>query len=122
MSRPLTNSPTGWWIAGILERQSRDEQVTFWNNYRLVRAEHWRDAFRRALAQGSADEVSGRRAFRGDTTFMGVTELLPIYDAFEDGAELWWQQIDGGSPAADVPIVFSEDEMEAFYEQRLDDE
>ena len=111
------SSPTGWWVAGLLERLSLDGKIEYWNNYRLVRAVHWREAFQRARAQGNSDCDAGRRAFSGETIFLGITDLLPIYDELEDGAELWWQKLDGDATRTGLPLeVFTEAELEAIYE------
>ena len=98
-------SPTGWWIAGLLERHKNSSRAAYWNNYRLIRAEHWRDAFQRALAHGRRDSEVGSRAFNGITEFVGVTDLVPIYDPFEDGAEVLWQEYDSPEDiAAGAPL------------------
>jgi hypothetical protein len=118
MKPPQNTSPTGWWIAGLLERHSRDGKTIYWNNYRLVRAVHWREAFHRAVAHGQSDCETGRRAFSGETDFVGITDLLPVYDEFEDGTELWWQEFeDDKSTDASLPLdIFTEAELEAIYE------
>lgn len=111
-------SPTGWWIAGLLERRKDSSRVVYWNNYRLVRAEHWRDAFQRALAHGRRDGEVGSQAFSGITEFVGVTDLVPIYDPFEDGAEVLWQECElpeNGSKILPLDI-YSEEELAAIYE------
>lgn len=111
-------SPTGWWIAGLLERHKNSGRAAYWNNYRLIRAEHWRDAFQKALAHGRSDCEIGSREFSGSTEFVGVTDLVPIYEPFEDGAEMLWEEYDqpeGSSEEAPLD-TYSEAEMAAFYE------
>ncbi len=111
-------SPTGWWIAGLLERHKNSSRAAYWNNYRLIRAEHWRDAFQKALAYGRSDSEVGSRAFSGITEFVGVTDLVPIYDAFEDGAEMLWKECDSPEDSSEgAPLdTYSEAEMAAIYE------
>ena len=111
-------SPTGWWIAGLLERHQNSSRAEYWNNYRLIRAEHWRDAFQRALAHGRSDSEVGSRAFSGGTEFLGVTDLVPIYEPFEDGAEMLWQEYDSPEDSSEgAPLdTYSEAEMAAIYE------
>lgn len=111
-------SPTGWWIAGLLERNESPERAAYWNNYRLIRAGHWRDAFRKALAIGRQDGEVGNRAFSAASSFLGVTDLAPIYEPFEDGAEVLWQEFDSPENGSDeAPLdTYSETEMAAIYE------
>lgn len=92
MKKPAT-SRTGWWIAGLLEKHSNTDRPSYWNNYRLNKAGDWRTAFRKAAELGAANARVGNKAFSGHQEFIGVTDLLPIYDEFEDGAELLWQEL-----------------------------
>lgn len=110
-------SPTGWWIAGLLERHDDSDDARYWHNYRLIQAGHWRDAFQKALIFGRRDAEIGCQAFRGTSVFMGVTTLTPIYDAFEDVAEVLWEEIDppDDSPEKSPLDTFSEREMAAIY-------
>ena len=111
-------SPTGWWIAGLLERHHKPEGTIFWNNYRLIRASHWREAFSKAVAIGLDNVESGQRAFGQLWEFVGVSDLVPIYEEFEDGAEILWQEFGPDDcDSAGLPMeVFSEAEMEAVYD------
>jgi hypothetical protein len=114
-------SPTGWWIAGLLERHRKPEGSVFWNNYRIIRATHWREAFRRAVELGLSNIETGQRAFSHPQEFVGVTDLVPMYDEFDDGAEVLWQEFGPGDcDSSDLPLgVFTETEMETIYEQQL---
>jgi Domain of unknown function (DUF4288) len=114
-----STSRTGWWIAGLLVKQSGTERAPYWNNYRLVRADDWRTAFRRATEMGVSDARTCIEAFGDEQNFIGVTDLLPIYDEFEDGAELLWQELwpDKDNPDG-IPLgVYSESELESKYEE-----
>lgn len=110
-------SPTGWWIAGFLERHVHPERTVFWNNYRLIRASHWREAFGKAIALGTSSVEVSQRAFGHAQDFVGITDLVPIYEDFVDGAEVLWEELD--SPDCDssgLPLdVFTEAEMAAIY-------
>jgi hypothetical protein len=111
-------SPTGWWIAGLLEQHTHLDRTTFWNNYRLIRASHWREAFRRAIELGTSSAETGQRAFGHPQSFIGITDLVPVYDEFEDGAEILWQEFDSTDcdSARLPPDVFTEPEMAAIYD------
>jgi hypothetical protein len=112
-------SPTGWWIAGLLIKQSDSVRAPFWNNYRLVKAVDWRTAFRRATEMGLSDVRTGNEAFSKKQYFIGITDLLPIYEDFVDGAELLWQEL---WPAPDDPdgtplAVYYESDLQSKYEE-----
>ena len=100
-------------------KHSGSERAPFWNNYRLVRADDWRTAFRKATEMGVSDTRGGNDAFSDQQTFIGVTDLLPIYDEFEDGAELLWQELWPDADDLDgMPLgVYSEAELESKYEE-----
>lgn len=116
MKKPLI-SRTGWWIAGLLEKHSNSDRAPYWNNYRLIRAEDWRTAFRRATEMGEAAARVGNEAFPGRQEFIGITDLLPIYDELEDGAELLWQELwPNEDDPAGIPLeIFSEADLESEY-------
>jgi len=68
---------------------------------------------------GMSDARAGNEEFSDKQNFIGVTDLLPIYDEFEDGAELLWQELwpDADDPGG-IPIgVYSEAELESKYEE-----
>ncbi|HCN78468.1 MAG TPA: hypothetical protein DIT13_14900 [Verrucomicrobiales bacterium] len=121
MKKPAT-SRTGWWIAGLLEKHSNTDRPTYWNNYRLIKAGDWRTAFRKAAELGAANARVGNKAFSGHQEFIGVTDLLPIYDEFEDGAELLWQELEASQDDDGIPLrVFTVTDLESQYELPGDD-
>jgi len=110
-------SPTGWWIAGLLEKQPDSTHCPYWNNYRLIRADDWRTAFRRAVEMGTSDAEIGDRALAGPHAFIGVSDLVPIYDEFEDGAEILWEELEATEDGDGVPLqIFTEADLESEYE------
>lgn len=115
-------SPTGWWIAGLLEKHSFSDRPPFWNNYRLIKAEDWRTAFKKAVQMGRSSAATGAEALGSHTEFIGVTDLLPIYDEFEDGAELIWEELWPTEGAGDeIPMkIFSESDLESIYKVRTE--
>lgn len=111
-------SRTGWWIAGLLEKHSHTDRPPYWNNYRLIKAADWRTAFRKATEMGKANARAGNHAFAGHQEFIGVSDLLPIYDEFEDGAELLWEELDASEEDDGIPLrIFTETDLESQYEQ-----
>ena len=110
-------SPTGWWIAGLLERHvGTDGSIRYWNNLRIFRATTWREAFRKASAQGSSENETGAPVF-AESSFLGITNLAPIYDEFEDGAELLFEKWHCPPETDEPPLgVFTEEELESEFE------
>ena len=117
MKKPAI-SRTGWWIAGLLEKHSHTGRPPFWNNYRLIKAADWRTAFRKATEMGKANARVGNEAFSGQQEFIGVSDLSPIYDEFEEGAEILWQELDASEDDDGIPLqIFTETDLESQYEQ-----
>lgn len=117
MKRPAT-SPTGWWIAGLLHKHSDPDRAPYWNNYRLIRAHDWRTAFQKAHEMGKRDDSVGNDAFSNRQEFIGISDLLPIYDGFEDGAEVLWQELwPDDNDLNTVPLqTFTESDLELKYQ------
>lgn len=95
-------SPFGWWIASYLQRfEYYDEdkknlarRCLAWENTILIRARTREQAYRKAVAMGQSSNGSeawdSNTKRRGAWRFEGLTELLPVYDRIEDGAEISW--------------------------------
>lgn len=96
-------SPFGWWLASYLERLEFDDEdktnanrrCLTWENTILLKASSRERAFEKAIAtarRASVGETWGANGRRGQWRFEGVTELLPIYEQLEDGAEILWRE------------------------------
>ncbi|MCE9520759.1 MAG: DUF4288 domain-containing protein [Verrucomicrobia bacterium] len=118
MPKIKSTSPTGWWIAALLVKNPSGDNSAYWNNHRLVRASQWREAFRRAVQMGENDAREGDKAFGAGHEFVGVTDLVPIHDKFEDGAEILFEEYDGADndPSKPPIDVFTEAELAEIYE------
>ena len=116
--RPAT-SPTGWWIVGLLEHRSDSDGAPYWNNYRIIKSDHWITAYQRAVELGTAECETGTRAFGHKHEFIGVTDLAPIYEELEDGSEILWQEL---WPEGDgIPLVtYTESELSSIYQVEQD--
>lgn len=112
-------SRTGWWLAGLLERHSFTDRPPYWNNYRLVRADDWRSAFRKASEMGERNVITGNAAFSDHQEFLGVTDLVPLYESLEDGAELLWEELNFSEEGQNEPPlqVYSEADFEELFEK-----
>ena len=104
------HSPTGWWIVGILINNKAPASTSYWNNYRIFRGSSWVEAYEKAVANAKLESGDG-----APQEFVGISDLLPIYDEFEEGAEVIFQEIDAED---DVPTVYSFDELSKIYENK----
>ncbi len=111
-------SPTGWWIASLLEHHQAtdDRPAVYWENYRLIRASGWREAFHKAQYLGANDANDGDEEFSYRQTFIGITDLVPIHDEFEDGAEILWKEYDASQDDSTSSWVYSEEEMASLFD------
>lgn len=97
-------SPVGWYVGSYLLRfVERDEagnddagtRFLVWENTVIVRATDLEEAFRKVEAVGRAQTrpyLGGEHAAPVQWIFEGITDLLPIYEPLEDGAEIMWEE------------------------------
>jgi hypothetical protein len=95
-------SPVGWYVGSYLLRfielndsGNDDPGASFlaWENTVIVRAGDLDEAFRKVEAVGrqqTAPYRGGPDSVPVQWLFEGITDLLPIYEALEDGAEIMW--------------------------------
>jgi hypothetical protein len=94
-------SPTGWWIASYIERAvwkgekspSANTRCLAWENTIILKAPNRDAAYKKAvnLARRNQSTFSdGRNG--GHWEFMGLTDLLPLYEGVKDGAEVLWDE------------------------------
>jgi hypothetical protein len=95
-------SPVGWYIAiyqlrfvQLADKRNSDPKRRFkvWENTVLVKAKNLDDAYRKVVRLGKAAATpykGGSDAVDVQWLFEGVTELLPVYEEIEDGAEIMW--------------------------------
>lgn len=101
-----------------MQKQSDPKNAPYWNNRRLVKAKHLRTAFRRATEMGRMD-AEPTKAFRYQQKFVGITDLVPIYDPFEHGGEILWEELwPTKNQRNTLPLkVYAERELEKIYER-----
>ena len=93
-------SPHGWWIGSYVERyEFNDEDRSNLNrrcdayeNTVILKAKNREEAYRKLVALASLEgcECGPANGRKGFWRFEGVTDLLPIYEQLEDGAEVLW--------------------------------
>ena len=95
-------SPVGWYIGTYLARfieidepKNSDVEARFatWENTVIVKANDLEEAYDKVEAIGieHAEPYKGGEAgIPVQWEYLGVIELLPIYEEIEDGAEIMW--------------------------------
>jgi len=96
----ILNKDGNWYIVEIIEKcepVKRNEKqdlrrVTTWGNHHLIKANSPEKAFDKAVKLGKEAEYkfTNTDKIEMEWIFVGIGELLPIYEDIEDGAELMW--------------------------------
>lgn len=96
----ILNKNGNWYIVEIIEkcepveRNEKQElrRVTTWGNHHLIKADSPEKAFDKAEKLGKEAEYKFTNSdkIEMEWIFVGIGELLPIYEDIEDGAELMW--------------------------------
>jgi hypothetical protein len=96
--------PVGWYVGSYLlrfielddkERNNPDKRFTSWENTVVVQASSLDVAYskvERIAKQNSKPYRGGPAGVRVQWEYLGVTELLPIYEELGDGAEISWSE------------------------------
>lgn len=105
----------GWYLAELVEaiRVEGDPRPVFHVNAVLLAADDAEAAWQRALGAGRAldDDYRNPRGQRVSVRFLGVHELMEVYDEPEDGAELYYRRL---VVEAQRPAVRARDELAVF--------
>ncbi|TAG07869.1 MAG: hypothetical protein EAZ42_12240 [Verrucomicrobia bacterium] len=83
-------SPVGWWFGSALFRD--DNSTKYWNNSYLIKAFNLRTAYKKLSGQAKREERVSKEAFDNGMLFLGVTNLVPIYEIPGDCSELLWEE------------------------------
>jgi hypothetical protein len=104
VAQEIDVSPVGGYVGSYVirfieldEAGNDDPERDFlvWENTVIVRAGDLDEAYRKVVAVGEGTTTPYRGGDEGlpvQWVFEGVTELLPIYEALEDGAEILWAE------------------------------
>ena len=67
-------------------------RVTTWGNHHLIKADSPEQAFDKAVILGKEKnyKFTNSDKIEMESIFVGIGELIPIYEDIEDGAELMW--------------------------------
>ena len=95
-----------------------NRRCTAWENTILIKAQNREQAFRKAEKIGRLSESNGAYTNADGLTlkliYEGLTSLLPIYEALEDGAEIIWNEHKNRTVKKIKSLVKSKGELESF--------
>jgi len=75
-------------------REAPTERLTVWENLILIRANSPDQAYKKAMKHGKMSEDKVRiNGKTGKLRFLGLRDLVLIYEQLEDGAELEWHEM-----------------------------
>jgi hypothetical protein len=90
-----------WYIAEIIEKcepVNRNEsqelrRVKTWGNFHIIKAESPKIAYDKALKIGKNGEYKFNNSdnIEMEWIFIGIGNLIPIYEDIEDGSEIMWE-------------------------------
>ena len=98
-------SPVGWYVGSYLirfieieEKGNDDPERRFhaWENTVIVKASSMEEAFEKIEGIAKRDTKpykGGPDGVSVQWVYEGITEILPIYEELEDGAEIMWRDI-----------------------------
>jgi hypothetical protein len=98
-------SPTGWWVATIIERfedEGEDRsnprrRCRAWSNVVILKARDRNQAYNKAMRYGKLgkngyDWIDTATRRKARLVFEGLASLLPLYDPFDkDGSEILFE-------------------------------
>jgi hypothetical protein len=108
-----------WFIAVIQtffkydEDELNDSEISVQESYTLIAASTPSDAYKKAMEHGeAANGIEGvdETGNKGRVVFIGVDELLPLYDPIGDGCTL-----------IDCDIILTQEEISRKIEERKND-
>ena len=99
MTKKITNNGD-WFLVEIIEKYEPIDvdktqelrRVTTWGNYHLINAETPSRAYDKAVKIGKMSnyKFTNSDKMKMKSEFLGIGDLLPIYEDLEDGAEIMW--------------------------------
>lgn len=104
MPSDKNKSPIGWYLGSYLLRfielknkrnNDPEERFTSWENTVLVKAKTIESAYskiERIGRQNSKPYRGGPKGILVQWEYIGVTDVLPIYEEIADGAEIAWAE------------------------------
>ena len=97
-------SPVGWYVGSYIirfielnENSNDDLEKKFlaWENTKIIKASSLDEAYDKLVEEAQSETEpykGGKDGIPVQWVFEGVTELLPIYEKLEDGAEIMYRE------------------------------
>ena len=97
-------SPVGWYVGSYIirfielnEDNNDDPEKKFlaWENTKIIKASNLDEAYDKLVKEAQLETEpykGGKDGVPVQWVFEGVTELLPIYEELEDGAEIMYRE------------------------------
>ena len=97
-------SPVGWYVGSYIirfielnENSNDDLEKKFlaWENTKIIKASSLDEAYDKLVEEAQSETEpykGGKDGVPVQWVFEGVTELLPIYEKLEDGAEIMYRE------------------------------
>ena len=123
----ISNKKRNWYIVEIIEkcepieRNEKQElrRVITWGNHHLIKASSPEKAFDKAVKIGKEGEYKFLNSdnLEMEWIFVGIGELLPIYEDIEDGAELMWNDYGNISNRRTMRMPYKKEELMNMLKQ-----
>ena len=109
MAHDNLTSPVGWYLGTYLlrfmelrdpARNDPERRCLAWENTVLVRAKSFDEAYEKVKSIGQQNAIQYRGGKEGVPVkwqFVGIKDILPIYEKLTDGAEIAWTEHRGRS-------------------------
>ena len=120
-----------WFIAEIIEKcepVNRNEsqelrRVTTWGNFHIIKAETAKIAYDKAVEIGKNGEYKfiNSDKLEMEWIFIGIGNLLPIYEDIEDGSEIMWENYGNISNKRAMKFPISEEKLLSDLNKKKND-
>ena len=97
----ISTKDSNWYIVEIIEKcepvmrnENQDlRRVRTWGNFHIVKAETPKAAYKKAVKIGKVGEYKfiNSEKLEMEWIFVGIGNLIPIYEDIEDGSEIMWE-------------------------------
>lgn len=117
-----------WYIAEIIEKcepVNRNEtqelrRVKTWGNFHIIKAETPKKAYDKAVKIGKEAEYKFTNSdnLEMEWIFIGIGNLIPIYEDIEDGSEIMWENYGDISNRRAMKFPISEEKLLAELKEK----
>lgn len=123
-------SPSGWWVATLIERFEFDDEDTdnlrrrcrTFSNVVILEAGNREEAYQKAIVYGESgidnkSDWSNNKGRKGCWIFERLSSLIPIYDKIDpDGTEIFFDDDNGITVGRVKSWIRKKEQLEAFDE------